>query len=108
MQNDFASNAKILQFDVDPAEINKNIQTDASVIGDIKEILKRVNHLLEQQEHTEWMQQISEFKEKYPLTYKKEGLSGPFVNGGDLSPDKGRCHHCYRGGTAPDVGGAVL
>jgi len=75
----FASNAKILQFDVDPAEINKNIQTDASVIGDIKEILKRVNHLLEQQDHTEWMQQISEFKEKYPLTYKKEGLSGPFV-----------------------------
>ena len=75
----FASNAKILQFDVDPAEINKNIQTDASVIGDIKEILKRVNHLLEQQDHTEWMQQIREFKEKYPLTYKKEGLSGPFV-----------------------------
>ena len=74
-----SSVAKILQFDVDPAEINKNIQTDASVIGDIKEILKRVNHLLEQQEHTEWMQQISEFKEKYPLTYKKEGLSGPFV-----------------------------
>ena len=75
----FAHNAKILQIDVDAAEINKNIQTDASVIGDIKEILKRVNHLLEQQEHTEWMQQISEFKEKYPLTYKKEGLSGPFV-----------------------------
>lgn len=77
--NHFASNAKILHIDIDPAEINKNIQTDASVIGDIKEILKRVNHLLEQQEHTEWMQQISEFKEKYPLTYKKEGLSGPFV-----------------------------
>ncbi|MBS5191515.1 MAG: biosynthetic-type acetolactate synthase large subunit [Lachnospiraceae bacterium] len=75
----FASNAKILQFDVDPAEINKNIQTDASVIGDIKEILKRVNHLLEQQEHTEWMQQIQEFKDKYPLTYKEKGLSGPFV-----------------------------
>ena len=75
----FASNAKILQFDVDPAEINKNIQTDASVIGDIKEILKRVNHLIEQQEHTEWMQQIQEFKNKYPLTYKEKGLSGPFV-----------------------------
>lgn len=75
----FASNAKILQFDVDPAEINKNIQTDASVIGDIKEILKRVNHLLEQQEHTEWMQQIQEFKDKYPLIYKEKGLSGPFV-----------------------------
>ena len=104
----FASNAKILQFDVDPAEINKNIQTDASVIGDIKEILKRVNHLLEQQEHTEWMQQISEFKEKYPLTYKKRRIIRTVCYGGDLSPDKGRCHHCYRGGTAPDVGGAVL
>ena len=79
MQERFASNAKILQFDVDPAEINKNIQTDASVIGDIKEILKRLNHLLVQQEHTEWIQQIGEFKEKYPLTYKKEGLTGPFV-----------------------------
>ena len=75
----FASNARILQFDVDPAEINKNIQTDASVIGDVKEILKRLNHLLEEQKHTEWMQQISDFKKKYPLTYKKEGLSGPFV-----------------------------
>ena len=75
----FASDAKILQFDVDPAEINKNIQTDASVIGDIKEILKRVNRLLDQQSHSEWMQKIGEFKEKYPLTYKKEGLSGPFV-----------------------------
>ena len=75
----FASNAKILQFDVDPAEINKNIQTDASVIGDIKEILKRVNHLLEQQENKEWMHQIQEFKDKYPLTYKEKGLSGPFV-----------------------------
>ena len=87
---------------MDPAEINKNIQTDASVIGDIKEILKRVNHLLEQQEHTEWMQQISEFKEKYPLTYKKEGLSGPFVMEEIYRQTKGDAI------IVTEVGGAVL
>ena len=43
----FAKNAKILQFDVDAAEVNKNIHTDASVIGDAGEILKRVNAKLE-------------------------------------------------------------
>ena len=56
----FASNAKILQFDVDPAEINKNIVTDASVIGDIKEILIRINRRLKQQEHKEWIEKIME------------------------------------------------
>ena len=49
----FATNAKIVQFDVDPAEINKNIRVEASVIGDIKEILKRVNEKLTQQKHDE-------------------------------------------------------
>lgn len=39
----FAKQAKILQFDVDAAEINKNIRVDAAVIGDLKEILKRIN-----------------------------------------------------------------
>ena len=75
----FASNAKILQFDVDAAEINKNIQVDACVIGDLKEILKRVNEKLTQQKHEEWLSYIMELKEKYPLTYPAEGLSGPFL-----------------------------
>ena len=39
----FAKNAKILQLDIDPAEINKNIQVDASVIGDVKVILRKLN-----------------------------------------------------------------
>ena len=75
----FASQAKILQFDVDAAEINKNIQVDASVIGDLKEILIRVNEKLEAQNHLEWMKEIMDLKEKYPLTYPKEGLSGPYL-----------------------------
>ena len=75
----FASHAKILQFDVDPAEINKNIQTDASVIGDINEILLRINERLTQMNHTGWITHVMDYKVKYPLTYPKEGLSGPYA-----------------------------
>ena len=75
----FANNAKILQIDTDPAEIDKNIMTDASIHGDIKEVLELLNERLEQQEHTEWKAQIQEYKEKYPLTYHPDVLTGPFV-----------------------------
>lgn len=75
----FAKNAKILQFDIDPAEINKNIITDAHIIGDIREILIRLNQELEQQEHQEWIGRIMEYKEKYPLKYPQSGLSGPYI-----------------------------
>ncbi|MBU5472654.1 biosynthetic-type acetolactate synthase large subunit [Roseburia sp. MSJ-14] len=75
----FASNAKILQFDIDPVEVNKNIITDAHVIGDVKEILTRLNERIGQQNHDEWIAKVLEYKEKYPLTYHHEGLSGPYV-----------------------------
>lgn len=75
----FASQAKILQFDVDPAEINKNIVVTASVIGDVKEILSRINAKLAPMEHKDWMEHILAYKEKYPLTYHPEGLSGPYI-----------------------------
>ena len=75
----FANNAKIVQIDVDAAEINKNIQVDASVIGDLKEILIRVNEKLDAQSHPEWIGEIMDLKKKYPLTYPKEGLSGPYL-----------------------------
>lgn len=75
----FANNAKILQIDIDPAEIDKNIMTDASIHGDIKEVLELLNEKLEQQEHAEWKAQINEYKEKYPLSYHPDVLTGPFV-----------------------------
>ena len=75
----FASNAKILQFDIDAAEINKNVKTDASVIGDAYEILKRINERLEQQNHHEWISHIMELKEKYPMTYNRDCLNGPLI-----------------------------
>ena len=75
----FAQNAKILQIDIDPAEINKNIKTHASIIGDVKAVLAKLNEKLDQQEHAEWIAHINELKAKYPMTYKQDGLTGPFV-----------------------------
>ena len=75
----FASNAKILQFDVDPAEINKNIVTDHAIIGDVKETLSRITKLLEQQSHSSWMKYVKELSEKYPLEVPKDGLSGQYI-----------------------------
>ncbi|MCD8134021.1 MAG: biosynthetic-type acetolactate synthase large subunit [Clostridiales bacterium] len=75
----FAQHAKILQFDVDPAEINKNIQTDASVVGDIREILVRLDKLLEPQDHSDWKREIADLQEKYPMVYTEPGLTGPFI-----------------------------
>ena len=75
----FAHQAKILHIDVDPAEINKNIQVDASVIGDLNEVLKLLNAKLEQQNHEAWMAHIEEYTKKFPLTYNPEGLSGPYI-----------------------------
>ena len=75
----FASKAKVIQIDIDPAEIDKNIITDASITGDVDAVLKLINAKLEQQDHTEWKNTINEYKEKYPLTYHKDTLTGPFV-----------------------------
>ena len=75
----FAKQAKILQFDVDAAEINKNIRVDAAVIGDLKEILKRINAELPQLGHEAWISHILDYKVKYPLTYREPGLTGPYL-----------------------------
>lgn len=75
----FAKNAKILHIDVDAAEINKNIRTTASIIGDAKEILKRLNAKLESCKRTEWVSHINELKTTYPLTYVANQLNGPYV-----------------------------
>ena len=74
----FAHQAKILQFDVDPAEINKNVVVDAEVIGDAKEILKALLPRLKKQDHSEWMKQIKEMQKEYPLKYAP-GFTGPYV-----------------------------
>lgn len=75
----FAEGAKIVHIDIDPAEINKNIRVDASLIGDLKRILQTLNESLEQQEHSGWMQRIQDLKAKFPLKYDDTRLSCPYV-----------------------------
>ena len=75
----FAKDAKILQIDIDPAEINKNIVVDSCIIGDIKAVLTLLNRRLVSQDHKEWIDYIQNLKEKYPLTYQSDVLSGPQV-----------------------------
>ncbi len=75
----FAEEAKIIHIDIDAAEINKNIRVDASLIGDLKDVLAAINEKLEPQNHSDWMKRIQDLKSTYPLKYDKEGLSCPYV-----------------------------
>ena len=75
----FARDAKILHIDIDPAEINKNIVVNADVIGDVREVLMALNRLLEPCEHTDWKREVEEAKERFPLTYDRSELSGPYL-----------------------------
>ncbi|MCI1721438.1 MAG: biosynthetic-type acetolactate synthase large subunit [Lachnospiraceae bacterium] len=77
--SDFAKNAKILQLDIDPAEINKNVIVDASVIGDLKEILRRLLPMVKEEKHSQWIRETEERKKKFPLKYDRSGLTGPYV-----------------------------
>ena len=75
----FAYRAKIVQIDIDPVEINKNIQIDYSIIGDLKSILEILNKKLEQQYHKEWIDKVMARKEALPMNYNTEILTGPYV-----------------------------
>ena len=75
----FARNAKIIHIDVDAAEIDKNVKTDCSIIGDVNEVLKRLNQKIHPKNHDAWVAEIEEMKAKYPLRYNPDGLTGPFV-----------------------------
>ena len=75
----FARNAKVIQIDVDAAEINKNVLVDCSVVGDAKIVLQKLNEKVKPKEHKEWIEYVEGLKEKYPLRYNQTGLSGPAV-----------------------------
>lgn len=75
----FAQNAKVLHIDIDAAEINKNIKTTASIVGDLKDVLAKLNARLEQQDHKEWTDKIRQMKADMPLTYPKSKLTCPYI-----------------------------
>ena len=75
----FATNAKILHIDIDAAEIDKNIKTDAYIVGDLADVLNRINRSVSPKKHTEWIDHIKSLKEMYPLNYDNDTLSCPFI-----------------------------
>lgn len=75
----FASNGKIIHIDIDPVEINKNIKVDYSLIGDVCNILEKITAKVTEQSHTQWLEHLNEYRKKFPLTYNKEVLTGPYI-----------------------------
>ncbi|MDZ7832413.1 MAG: biosynthetic-type acetolactate synthase large subunit [Desulfobacterales bacterium] len=76
--DEFANNAKIVQIDIDPTSIQKNIQVSVPVVGDCKISLKQLNELIENEDYAdlledrqEWLTQIDEWRRTTPLAYKQ-------------------------------------
>ena len=82
----FAGKAKIVQIDVDPAEVNKNISVDDSLVGSIKDALSRLLPLVEKRKASDWNAKIDEWKAEVPPSWKQSGKLSPkaifeYVNG---------------------------
>lgn len=76
----FAGGAKILQIDIDPAEVNKMIEVDNALIGDIKQILVEISSKIQKKEPGKWNEQVNEWKKIVPPSYnKKQDLSPKFI-----------------------------
>ena len=87
----FAGRAKIVQIDIDPAEVNKNIAVVDSLVGSIKDALSRLVPLVEKRKASEWNAKIDEWKTEVPRSRKRTGKLSPksifeYVNG-SVPPD---------------------
>ena len=76
--NRYAKQAKIIHFEIDPAEVNKNIEVDVAVLGDAKQTLNEILKITENKSHKKWHEK---FKELYEIEYKK-------IIHDDLNPKK--------------------
>ncbi len=75
----FASRAKVLHIDIDAAEINKNVRAAHSLVGDLNEILARLNTRLSPIKHEAWMAEINELKAEFPLQYDRSKFTCPGI-----------------------------
>ena len=75
----FASGARIVHIDIDDAEINKNIPTDAHIVGDMKDVLDDLLPMLEKASHSEWMEHITSYKKEFPLRYPQDKLTCQYL-----------------------------
>ena len=80
----FASRARIVHIDIDPAEINKNVKVDFSIVGDLREVLEALNKELDRRidqplRHDAWREQVDEYCRRFPLNYDRTKLTCPMV-----------------------------
>ena len=76
----FARNAKIIQIDIDPTEVNKMINVDDALLGDVKAILAKLTEKIQEKEKSDWNIQIEQWKKIIPPSYnKKQDLSPKFI-----------------------------
>ena len=70
--DEFAKKAKKIHIDVDPSSINKTVQVDFPVVGDVKSVLHELLKLVKPLDTTDWLATIAEMKRKFPLTYREK------------------------------------
>ena len=70
-------NARVIQIDIDPAEINKNVKVDSYIIGDIKEVLKKLFPMINEKENIAWINKMNELKALNNKEVVKEGILTP-------------------------------
>ena len=70
-------NAKIIQIDIDPTEINKNVKVDSYIVGDIKEVLKKLFPMINEKENIAWINKMNELKALNNKEVVKEGILTP-------------------------------
>ena len=75
----FARQAKILQIDVDPAEIDKNVQVQASVSGDLKVVLEYLLPRIEEKNNPEWQKEMAEKRKLTTDRVAGKRLTGPYI-----------------------------
>ncbi len=78
--SEFAPNATIIHIDIDPAEIGKNVQVQASIVGDVKDILNKLLPLVNKTTHSEWLEKIEGWKDEFRYDYQSgEHLSPQYI-----------------------------
>ncbi|PKM50590.1 MAG: acetolactate synthase, large subunit, biosynthetic type [Firmicutes bacterium HGW-Firmicutes-7] len=78
-ENHFVEAGKIIHFDIDPAEINKNILVDDCIIGDVKNTLAMLLECLTKQQHTDWLEEINKLKTQFKITYDRNQINVPYL-----------------------------
>lgn len=69
----FATNAKIIHIDLDPAEIGKNVHVDVPIVGDVTAVLHAMHKMIESNHHIDWLQQLDEWRKQHPMLDIRDG-----------------------------------